>query len=137
METLSRRKDVLEPAQKLGTREKRSQPYFTKTIKGRTEVNSETNSSPEIFKIDGDGVEPRIAEIKASSKKKKDENWVFRTYLKGSDLSPGKIDRIVHELYKQISSQIDCKTCGNQCGLDSVEENVFRRSFSGFISALD
>jgi len=82
-------------------------------------------------------MEPRIAEIKASSKKKEDENWVFRTYLKGSDLSPGEIDRIVHELYKQISSQIDCKTCGNQCGLGSVEENVFRRSFSGFISALD
>ena len=76
-------------------------------------------------------MEPRIAEIKASSKKKEDENWVFRTYLKGSDLSPGKIDRIAHELYKQISSQIDCKTCGNQCGLESVEEIFLCVAFLG------
>jgi hypothetical protein len=54
-----------------------------------------------------------ISKIKALSKKKEDENWALRFYLKSSDVTPEKIDDIAHELYKKISSRIDCKICGS------------------------
>ncbi|KYK36059.1 MAG: YkgJ family cysteine cluster protein [Theionarchaea archaeon] len=55
------------------------------------------------------------AEIKKLGKEKEDENWKFRTFLKMCDTSSKEIDAIVHRLYKQISSEIDCKTCRNCC----------------------
>lgn len=76
-------------------------------------------------------METRVAEIRALSKKKEDENWAFRSHLKSSDLSPEEIDQIVHELCKQISSQIDCKTCGNCCrGVQPIldDEDIERLS---------
>lgn len=53
--------------------------------------------------------------IKELAKKKEDENWKFRAFLKSCDISPEKMDSIVHRLYQQISSEIDCKLCANCC----------------------
>ena len=52
----------------------------------------------------------RIARI---AKQKENENYRFRTFLKGQDSS--KVDRIVHRLNKEIVEQIDCTACGNCC----------------------
>lgn len=56
-----------------------------------------------------------INKIEELSKEKEDENWEFRTFLKSYDRPPEEIDAIVHELFEEISSQIDCRTCANCC----------------------
>jgi Fe-S-cluster containining protein len=58
-------------------------------------------------------IETNIEIIKKLSEKKDDENWRFRSFLKGQ--SSGKIDSIVHTLNKEISAKIDCKICANCC----------------------
>lgn len=60
-------------------------------------------------------METDINKIKKLSKKKEDENWEFLAFLKGCDISSEKIDSIIHKLYHQVSSEIDCKTCANCC----------------------
>ena len=54
-----------------------------------------------------------LNEIKRIAGLKEDENWEFRSFLKGCDRE--EIDVIEHKLYRDISSKIDCKTCGNCC----------------------
>ena len=39
--------------------------------------------------------------------KREDENWRFRSFLKGIDLEIEELDAIVHKQYKAISRQID------------------------------
>lgn len=58
-------------------------------------------------------METDINEIKKLSKKKDDENWEFRAFLKR--YNSRRLDSIVHRLYREISSEIDCRTCGNCC----------------------
>ena len=53
--------------------------------------------------------------IKALSEKKENENWQFRAFLKGTDMPSESIDGIVHTLYEEASSQIDCQHCANCC----------------------
>jgi len=60
-------------------------------------------------------METDLNRIKQLSEKKEDENWQFRAFLKKSDMSLNRMDRIVHRLYEQVSSQIDCKSCSNCC----------------------
>jgi uncharacterized protein len=55
-------------------------------------------------------METDINKIRKLSKEKEDENWEFRSFLKGCDISEEKIDLIVYELYKKVSSEIDCKS---------------------------
>ncbi|MBI2938398.1 MAG: YkgJ family cysteine cluster protein [Thaumarchaeota archaeon] len=81
--------------------------------------------------------ETDTSNIKVLSKRKEDENWEFRSFLKGCDIPSEEIDRIVHKLYKEISSEIDCTICGNCCRevqplLD--EEDVERLSAGSGIS---
>lgn len=54
----------------------------------------------------------RIEEL---ARQMEDANWDFRCFLKSSDLSSGKIDFLVHEHYRAIVSQIDCRQCANCC----------------------
>ena len=54
-----------------------------------------------------------IKKIKKLAKRKEDENWRFRSFLKGCDEE--RIDSIVHRLYREVSSKIDCKACANCC----------------------
>ncbi len=60
-------------------------------------------------------IETDIKKIKQLSHQLNDANWAFRSFLKGYALSVTKIDSTVHNLYKEISSQIDCTQCGNCC----------------------
>ena len=60
-------------------------------------------------------METDLNRIKKLSKEKEDENWEFRSFLKGCGISEEKIDSIVHKLYKKVSSEIDCRTCANCC----------------------
>lgn len=60
-------------------------------------------------------MESNIGKIKEISEEKAEENWAFRAYLKECDVLPEEIDAIVHRLYKEISSGIDCKACANCC----------------------
>ena len=59
--------------------------------------------------------ETNLARIKELAQQKDKENWAFRTHLKGCDLYPEEIDAIVHRLYAEVSSEIDCGACGNCC----------------------
>ncbi len=56
-----------------------------------------------------------IVKIERLSKKKADENWKFRSFLKGTDIPFEKIDAIVQRLNREISAQIDCTACANCC----------------------
>jgi len=51
--------------------------------------------------------------IKKNSKIKEDENFEFRSFLKGQD--PDEIDKIVHELYSEVLEYVDCTKCANCC----------------------
>ena len=59
-------------------------------------------------------METDINKIKLLSKKRETENVEFRSFLKFVD-DPDEIDEIVHGLYKEISSKIDCTACANCC----------------------
>jgi Fe-S-cluster containining protein len=60
-------------------------------------------------------MEINIVKIRKISEEKAEENWAFRAYLKECDMPPEEIDEIVHRLYKEISTKIDCKACANCC----------------------
>lgn len=51
--------------------------------------------------------------IKKLATEREDENWRFRTFLKGYDTET--LDATIHRLYTEIASQIDCQACGNCC----------------------
>jgi Fe-S-cluster containining protein len=57
--------------------------------------------------------ESDIEKIAKLAEKRRNENFDFRAYLKVQDSK--RIDRIVHQLDKEISSQINCQECGNCC----------------------
>jgi Fe-S-cluster containining protein len=54
-----------------------------------------------------------IKTIEKRSEQNEDENWEFRTFLKG--MSSREVDPIVHRLNEEISAQIDCTACANCC----------------------
>jgi Fe-S-cluster containining protein len=58
-------------------------------------------------------IELDLDKIQEYGKKREDQNWKFRAFLKGKDYD--KIDKIVHKLTAEISAKIDCTTCGNCC----------------------
>jgi len=60
--------------------------------------------------IDSD---PIIVERLASERE--EENWNFRTFLKGYDLDIKDLDSMVHQHYETIAKQIDCTSCSNCC----------------------
>jgi len=51
--------------------------------------------------------------IKRNAKIREDENFEFRSFLKGQDSE--KIDQIVHDLYERVLENIDCTECANCC----------------------
>lgn len=60
---------------------------------------------------------------------KEDENWRFRTFLKGVGIK--KIDAAVHRHYEEVAAKIDCCSCGNCCEVAQPsldEEDVSRVS---------
>ncbi|MBS1626995.1 MAG: YkgJ family cysteine cluster protein [Bacteroidetes bacterium] len=51
--------------------------------------------------------------IQQQAADKENENDLFQSFLKEQNAET--IDKIVHQLNKKISTQIDCTTCGNCC----------------------
>ena len=58
-------------------------------------------------------MEKDLIKIKKFSQEREDENWYFRTFLKGYAIK--NLDSVVHELFRQVSEAIDCTACGNCC----------------------
>ena len=58
-------------------------------------------------------METDLIKIGHLAKQREDENWTFRTFLKGYDIK--NLDTIVQNLFKQVSEAIDCTACGNCC----------------------
>lgn len=60
-------------------------------------------------------METTPAKIKKLAKEKADENWEFRTFLKQINMRSEEVDAVVHRIYQEIASKIDCKSCANCC----------------------
>ena len=60
-------------------------------------------------------VETDLKKIKETAEKKEDENWEFRSFLKGYDIEVEELDSVVHRLYEGVYREIDCTACGNCC----------------------
>jgi len=60
-------------------------------------------------------VETDLKKIKETAEKKEDENWEFRSFLKGYDIEVEELDSIVHGLLEEVYKEIDCTACGNCC----------------------
>lgn len=58
-------------------------------------------------------LELNLETIQKLAAERENENWEFRAFLKWQ--SSKKHDALVHRLYKRISEEIDCTTCGNCC----------------------
>ncbi len=58
-------------------------------------------------------IESDLNIIKRNAKIREDENFKFRSFLKGQDSE--KIDQIVYELYEKVIEDIDCIECGKCC----------------------
>ena len=58
-------------------------------------------------------IETDLTVIKRNSEIREEENFEFRSYLKGQD--PDFVDKIVHELYEEVLEYIDCTKCANCC----------------------
>ena len=52
-------------------------------------------------------METNLKEIERASELKKDENWEFRSFLKGYDIPLEELDSIVHELF-DLSDSFQC-----------------------------
>ena len=60
-------------------------------------------------------IETDLEVIKELAEKRADENWDFRSFLKGYPMDMDEMDEIVHDFYEQLVKEIDCKECGNCC----------------------
>lgn len=66
-------------------------------------------------------IETDIERIKLLAEANEDENWRFRAYLKGSDLSIAALDRLVWRHLDEVARQIDCCACANCCRVMSPQ----------------
>ena len=51
--------------------------------------------------------------LKKAFNKVEEENWTFRTFLKGTE--PKDLDKLVNKLHHTLFKEIDCKECQNCC----------------------
>lgn len=63
----------------------------------------------------GSGMVTDLDRIATLARGREEENWRFRAFLKGCDIPEGRIDRIVHRLYREVSVAVDCTVCANCC----------------------
>jgi Fe-S-cluster containining protein len=66
-------------------------------------------------------IETGIKRIKLLAEANEDENWRFRAYLKGSDMSIAALDRLVWRHLDEVARQIDCCACANCCRVMSPQ----------------
>jgi Fe-S-cluster containining protein len=60
-------------------------------------------------------IEMDLEYIQEMGEARDDENWAFRTFLKGSPIGSEELDTIVHEIAADVTDQIDCIQCANCC----------------------
>lgn len=60
-------------------------------------------------------LETDIKRIEPLAQQREEANWAFRCFLKKSNLSSRSIDSIVHNIYREVSQEIDCTKCANCC----------------------
>lgn len=74
-------------------------------------------------------IETDLELIKELAEKREDENWDFRSFLKGYHMDMEEMDEIVHGFCEQVIQEIDCKECGNCCRIISptFEEGDIKR----------
>lgn len=53
--------------------------------------------------------------VKILAERRTEENYEFRTFLKGSSLSEWEIDKAFREAYERVRKHIDCSQCANCC----------------------
>ena len=73
------------------------------------------------YRQDPMDIETDIERIKLLAEANEDENWRFRAYLKGSDLSIAALDRLVWRQLGEVARQIDCCACANCCRVMSPQ----------------
>ena len=56
-------------------------------------------------------LEPK--QLEKAFKKVEDENWMFRSFLKGEDSD--HLDSRVHDLHRELFKHMDCISCANCC----------------------
>ena len=57
-----------------------------------------------------------LVQIRTAARKKEDENWRFRAFLKDEcDLDSEEIDSRVFEITRRVWAGIDCTECANCC----------------------
>jgi len=76
----------------------------------RTATTTRTSGNYEGVRIETD-----VDRVKELAARREDENWQFRVFLKGIDLSTEQLDAIVHRYSEEVSRQVDCSACGNCC----------------------
>ncbi|MFP3946895.1 MAG: YkgJ family cysteine cluster protein [Archaeoglobaceae archaeon] len=54
-----------------------------------------------------------VTRMEEISRGKQNENWIFNIILKHRE--PIELNSIVNNLYRELSSEIDCKNCANCC----------------------
>ena len=56
-----------------------------------------------------------IEKIRKLAKRKREDNYGFRSFLKACEIPAQLIDKIALRLFKEIAAKIDCKKCANCC----------------------
>jgi hypothetical protein len=68
-------------------------------------------------------METDLTKIRIAGEQQLKENMKFRAFLKGHcSLSTQELDRLVHELTREVAAQIDCDACRKCCDLAPVVE---------------
>lgn len=56
-----------------------------------------------------------LKKIAKTAIRKERENLKFRAFLKGYDIAIEELDAKIHEIYREVESNVDCTQCGNCC----------------------
>ena len=60
-------------------------------------------------------IETDINRIGKLARPREKSKWAFRCFLKSSDLPFGKFNSKANELYREVSSRVECTSCANCC----------------------
>ena len=60
-------------------------------------------------------IEKDVNRIRLLAEAKEEENWRFRSYLKGANLSTAALDRLVWRHLEAVTRHTDCCACANCC----------------------
>ena len=80
-------------------------------------------------------METDLRKIKQLGIKRDRENWEFRSFLKFVDTDTEELDAIVHNIYQEVSSQIDCTKCANCC--KEMKPILNQKDIEKFSSGID